>query len=150
MTTPVDRDVTGHAFIYPGRARDACLQCGQPRREHEPPTPNDDVHTTIDVHVPDNFRPDIKVFYARDCADFISVGIGSISLMLTSSHAVRALLEALTFAETVLPEAGPEPSPLAELLPDALEQIERIGEPAEGIEPVGPDQIARKDRADNA
>jgi hypothetical protein len=149
MTTP-ERDVIGHAFIYPGRMRDACLQCGRPRGEHEPPTANDDVHISIDVHVPDNFRPDIRVFYARDCADFVSVGIGSISLILTSSHAARAFLGALTFAETVLPEAGPEPAPLTELLPGVLEQIERIGEPGEGIDPVRPDQIARKDQAHNA
>lgn len=134
----------------PGRARDACLQCGQPRREHEPPTPDDDVHITIDVHVPNIFRPDIKVFYARDCTDFVSVGIGSISLMLRSSRAARALVDALTFAETTLPEAGPEPPSLAELLPSVFEQIERSGEPAESIESVSPDPIARKDRADNA
>lgn len=150
MTTPAGRGVISHAFIYPGRARDACLQCKQPRREHESPTPNDDVHTSINVHVPDSFLPDIRVFYAKDCADFVSVGIGGISLMLTSSHAARALAEALAFAETVLPEAGPESAPLSELLPGVLEQIERIGEPAESIESVGPDPIGRKDRADNA
>jgi hypothetical protein len=150
VITPVNREIAGHAFIYPGRARDACLQCGQPRREHEPPTPDDDVHVTIDVHVPDNFRPDIKAFYAKDRVDFVSVGIGSINLMLRSSPGARALVEALTFAETVLPEAGPEPAPLAELLPGVLEQIERIGEPAENVESMSADQIAGKDRAGNA